>query len=247
MVKLGTFCGFCCFYDPEKKTCGQDLIKVFQSRNAEIKFDENENHTIDRLCQYRRNIDWNENKSIDEKIEICKNEIYVKGTILIVANSIDNFEKTIDKIKDIKNISNFKLIVIYDSIKFIDLKNSIENRIKIKYNLASIKNNNIYYQIYRSLKYAQNGYLFIIDSNKEIENNMIDKVNSFVNKSMYRMLHIKPVDDSFHQSVSMIGIYKWLKGDLQFKFADKLTSIAKEENSDSQTFTWEEVNNAYTC
>jgi hypothetical protein len=101
------------------------------------------------------------------------------------------------------------------------------------------------YQIYRSLKYAKNGMLFILECDKEIEENILDKVDSFINKKLYRVLHIHD-NDELHQSVSMVHLYKWIKGHLGETMRFKLDDIANQENSDAQIYTWKEVNEQYS-
>ena len=246
MVKLGTFCSYCCFYDTLNKKCGHNIIDTFKERDAEIDFDEYGNHTIDRVCQYKRDENWQTQMPMKDKLELSRQEVYLRGTIIIIANQAENLNKTIDHLNTMKNIENFKLVVLYSEIRFQEVMEIAKSKIKSKYHLVSIKNNDIDLQVYRSLKFSQNGYLFILDSNLDIDENIIDKVNHFVNKKMYRLLHIKPSNKALHQSVSMVGLYKWLKGDLQFDFSEKLNNIAEEEQSDSQVFDWEDINEAYS-
>ena len=61
---------------------------------------------------------------------------------------------------------------------------------------------------------------------------------------MHRVLHIEPIDEKLHQSVSMVHIYKWLNGDMMESFSNKLKNIASEESSDPQVFNWKEINEA---
>ena len=100
------------------------------------------------------------------------------------------------------------------------------------------------YQIYRSLKYAKNGMLFILECGREIEENLIDKVNHIINKKLYRVLHIHH-EDELHQSVSMVHLYKWIKGHLGETMRFKLDDIANQEGSDAQIYTWKEINEQY--
>jgi hypothetical protein len=242
MAKLGTFCKNCCFYNKEQQNCMHGLIDIFRDRNAEI-VEEEGCHVIDRVCQYRRNHEWNEDKNLDEKLQICKEEVYIQGSIIVIANDIDNLKKTIEKLDSLENIEKFNLIIIHKGIFFSDI---VKIEMKSKYVLVSMKNNDINMQIYRVLKHAQNGYLFIIDSNQHIDHNIIDKVNNMVNKKLYRLLHVSPIGENLHQSVSMTSIYKWLKSDLEYTFAEKLKTISEEENTDPQVFTWKDINEQYT-
>jgi len=239
MVKIGTSCTNCCFLD-ENTNCKLGLLDVFKDRGAEITID-NDSVSLDRLCQYKRQSDWQSDKSDNEKNDIIKQEVYIKGTIVLITDNEDDLQNTISKIK---NISNFKVIILYSNIKISKMLEICGNTKDIEYKMIMIADTDISKQIYLSLKFAKNGYLFIIDCSKEIDDNMIDKVNTIVNKKMFRVLHIEGTD-GIHQSVNMIHLYKWVKGDLEIPIKDKLLDIAEQEGSDSQIYTWKEVNEQY--
>jgi hypothetical protein len=44
----------------------------------------------------------------------------------------------------------------------------------------------------------------------------------------------------------MVHIYKWLKGDLEVEFKNKLEDISEQEKSDAQILTWKEINEEYS-
>jgi hypothetical protein len=244
MVRLGTFCSQCCFYDSTNKSCAHKLLDVFQSRDAQVEWHE-DGPSIDRICQYRRNHEWNEDKTIEEKIKLCQDHVYLTGTIAVLANNKDSLLSTITKLNSNPKISNFKFIIIYTNIKQNDLLDVCGNNINGQYKLVYAANNNINFQIYKSLVFAKNGYLFILDSNKIFDDNIIDKINYVVNKKLFRLLHV-PGTDGLHQSVSMVHIYKWLKGDLEVEFKNKLEDISEQEKSDAQILTWKEINEEYS-
>lgn len=243
MVKIGTSCLDCCFLN-EDKNCQQGLHSIFLNQGDEIISNESEVR-LNRVCQYKRSIDWNDDKSIENRISICKDEVYISGTILLISNNKENLEKIIDKLNTSSRIKNFKFLILYTNIKSKDLLEICGNKIKSSYRLILNTSSDLNDSIYRSLKYAKNGYFFILDSSKDITDNIFDKVNNFVNIKMYRLLHIKPTD-GLHQSVSMVHLYKYIKGDIEMDFADKLKDISIQENSNAQVFSWEEINEQYT-
>jgi hypothetical protein len=244
MVKLGTFCEECCFYDKNNQNCKHGLLEVFKERHAEIIW-EDSFPKIDRVCQYKRSIDWENDKTDDEKIKICTDEVYISGTIVLITNNKEHLLEAIIKLKQCKNIERFMFIIIYKNIAYKDMLDICGNNISSKYKCVKITDENIELQIYRSLKFANNGYLFILDSEKPFDENLIDKVDNFVNKKMFRLLHI-PGSSKLHESVSMIHLYKWLKGDLETNFANKLNDISQEENSNNQISTWKDINEHYS-
>lgn len=244
MARLGTFCNQCCFYNNENKTCANNLFDIFLSRNANIEWLE-DGPTIDRICQYKRSIDWNLDKSIVDKIKLCQEQVCLSGTIIILANDKDRLLNTIIKLNQNNKINAFKFIIIYKNIKQNDLLNICGNNISSQYKLVYTANNDMNFQIYKSLSFAKNGYLFILDSNKAFQDNLIDKIDNIVNKKLFRLLHV-PGTDGIHESVSMIHIYKWLKGDLQISFGDKIKDIAEQEQSNAQILSWKEINEEYS-
>jgi hypothetical protein len=257
MASLMTKCNGCCFFDTKDSSCELDLHNVFRNVNAKVEVVDGV-CLVDRICQYRRTEDWNDNKSLEEKMQICKNEVYLSGTIVLIADNIDNLSNAIDELiapsrsMDLEVLSRskpsiidqFKFIVLYRDINYNKLLELCGNCFK-QYKLINYLTDDIEYHIHQSLKYARNGYLFILDSNKKIDVSIIDKVNNFVNIKLMRLLHVSG-NDGLHESVSMVHIYKWLKGDLQIPFELKLKDISSQENSDPQTLTWKEINEQYS-
>jgi hypothetical protein len=220
------------------------LLDTFRERGSEIILEDN-NPVIDRVCPYRRTKDWQVDQSITEKMEICNNEVYIMGTIIVIANDIKNLSQALDRLNSFSNINRFKIIIIYNKIKYRELKDLCDEKIKNDYKCL-LYFNELNLQIYRSLEFAKNGFLFIVDSNKEIRDDLIDKVNNLVNKKLFRVLHISNKGD-LHESVNMIHIYKYIKGDLGIPIYDKLLDIEKEEQAvNSQVFDWKEVDEQYS-
>lgn len=247
MASIGTYCGDCCFYNNIEKKCQHNILDVFKSDGSQILWNES-GPSIDRVCQYKRLNEWadkNNTKDINEKIELCRNEIYLRGTIVLLTEDINTLTDTINKLARIENIKNFKIIIIYKNIKYIDLLTICSNNIQSEYKIIKNINDDEKYQIYKSLSFAKNGYLFIIDCEKEFDEKFIDKVNYVLNIKMIRLLHVIG-SDGIHQSASMLHLYKWLKGDLECNFGNKLKDIAEQENSNSQILTWKEIDEQYS-
>lgn len=238
MVKIGTSCSDCCFFD-EEFNCSNNLLEIFKERNAEITTDSS-GIIIDRVCLYERSLDWNNDKTLSEKIEIVNQETYVTGTIVLITDNEEEFKNTITSLK---NISNFKVIILHKNIKPGKLL-EICGTLNISYKCIIMATNDIEMQIYMSLKHAKNGYLFIVDCSKQIDSNIIDKFNNFVNKKMFRVLYVNGTE-GLHCSVSMIHLYKWIKGDIDIPMSEKILDISSQENSDPQIFTWKEIDEEY--
>lgn len=241
MVRIGTTCKDCCFFKDNTK-CLHNLFDVFLDRGAEITSDET-GVTIDRVCRYQRLIDWEKDKTIEERLEISKEEIYICGSIILLADTSDQLENAISKLK-LKKPENFNFVIIHKAIKMSELLGVCGNNIKSDYKLMYYPDIDAEYQIYKALDHARNGYLFILDCSKDFDENIIDKVDNLVNKKLFRVLHIEGLD-GIHQSVSMVHLYKYIKGDIQCSIKEKINSIAEEENSNPQVFNWKEVDEEY--
>jgi metal-responsive CopG/Arc/MetJ family transcriptional regulator len=231
MVKLGTSCQECRHFTNKDKSCDLNLYQVFEDRNAEIKYLADD-VTIDRICPHKNTDPLNDK------------DVYIFGTIILIANNRQDLESTIKKINAEEKVDKFKIIVLYTGIPYHEMLDSCINNIKSPYKLIKMTTDDIPYQVYRSLKYAKNGMLFILECGKEIEENLIDKVDNIINKKLYRILHIHH-NDELHQSVSMVHLYKWIKGHLGETMRFKLDDIANQENSEAQIYTWKEVNEQY--
>lgn len=243
MAKIGTSCKNCCFFNLENATCMHDLLDTYRKRGATIDI-VNGYPQFDRVCQYMRNDEWSNTLTIDDKIAKCNNEVYIRGTIILIATNEDNLLNAIFEINKNEKIKGFKFIILYRGIKYKSVLNICEQNIKANYRCISMLDDDINFHIFKSLKFAINGFIFILDSDKKFDTDCIDKINHSVNKKMYRILHVPGVD-GIHQSVSMAHIYKFLRGDLQNNFSEKLINIAREEKSDPQVFTWKEINDNY--
>lgn len=241
MVRIGTTCKDCCFLKDNTK-CLHNLLDVFLDRGAEITSDET-GITIDRVCRYQRLIDWEKDKTIEERLAISKEEVYICGSIILLADTSKQLENTISKL-NLKKPENFNFVIIHKDIKMSDLLGVCGNNIKSNYKLMYYPNQDAEHQIYKALDYARNGYIFILDCSKDFDENIVDKVNNLVNNKLFRVLHIEGID-GIHQSVSMVHLYKYIKGDIQCSIKEKINNIAEEENSNPQIFNWKEVDEEY--
>lgn len=243
MAKLGTFCNECCFYNSDKKECKHGLIDVFEKRGSTIEWSD-DGPAIDRVCRYRRTDEWNEGLSIEEKSKLVEDEVFLSGSIVLLVKDVDNLKDTLVKLKESSN-NNFKFVISHECklSEVLDIVKEVDIHACFVKSLSENTSNEK--RVFDTLKNLNNGYIFIFNCSKEIDYTVFDKVHHFTNKLMHRLLHIEPVDDGLHQSVSMAHLYKWLNGDMTETFSNKLKNIANEESSDPQVFNWKEVNETY--
>lgn len=234
-ASIGTYCHDCCNFElPDN--CSLDLLTTFKKRNAKIfqgvAEDGKQQFGIDRICPY-----FNINE--------LSSDIKLKGTILLIADDVKQLEQTVDKLKTMGVENNFNLLVVYKKMKMADLLR-VCGKTKFDYKCSLRTDNDIPYAVYKSAcKYGKNGYLVILECDKDFDTDIINKVNDMIYHKMFRLMHVSN-PNTLHESVSMLHIYKYIKGDLgEASFSKKLDTIAEEEQVESQNFTWEFVNEQY--
>lgn len=247
MAKLGTFCSECCFYDNEKKDCVIDCHSSFKARNAEFVWEE-DGPKIDRVCPYRRTKEWEVDKSLSERATLVREEVYIKGTIILQVGSIEDLDKTLEILSKVPKIDNFKILISHTfSTKSSDVKRVCEGKLDFaKYCCISHVEDSTEMQTYRSLKEVQNGYVFVLDCSKDFDASCIEKLNHFIYKKLFRVLHVEGLDGTTHQSVTLASVYKWLKGDTQCQMGQKLKEVADFEEGDSLVVNWKEIHEEYS-
>ena len=242
-ASIGTYCHDCCNFEPPDN-CRLDLLTMFKKRNAKIfqgvTKDGKQEFGIDRVCPYF-NLAELPFKNVDEFLP----DIKLKGTILLIADDVKQLEKTVDKLETMGVENNFNLLVIYKKMKMADLLR-VCGKTKFDYKCSLRTDNDIPYAVYKSAcKYGKNGYLIILECDKDFDTDIINKVNDMIYHKMFRLMHVSN-PNTLHESVSMLHIYKYIKGDLgEASFSKKLDTIAEEEQTESQNFTWEFVNEQY--
>lgn len=253
MVKLATFCKECCFYLPDRKddsSCFRGYIKKFRDAGAEITISEDEDsaHIIHRVCPSRRVEQWLDGRSLAEANKQLNSEIYIFGSITIIVNDIESFKTTLLKLKDVKNINRFKLVIAHGSeIQSAEIKPICQDLIDFtEYTCIKAFVFEPELIINEAFKRAKNGYILILRSDKDFDINIIDKIDNIVNRRLEKLLHIEPIDDSYHQSASMAIVYKAFKGDIGFSIGEKIRHLETEQGTDKMTMTWEEVNEKYS-
>ena len=243
MVRLGTDCSECRFY--KNNECIHGMIDKFKN-NGDNVIETESSHIIDRVCVYRRTPDWRPDVSDAHSLPILKEETYIRGSIILVLKKISDLNKVIPVITDRRN-SNFSLIIAYENLKHKDIQVELD-----KYD---IKNKIVFVKLFMDInepavldeafKWAKNGFVFFIDSELPIDENMIDKINHAVNEKMHRVMCVKSLTGEYHQLVCFSIMYAHLKGnkftDSSVRFVDKLEAFPN-----SNVYTWDEINYAYT-
>lgn len=243
MVRLGTFCNSCKFYIDNK--CSHGLLDHFKSAGADVQFNEEDGHSVDRVCLYRRQHDWNTYLSLEESIKLVNQEVFISGSIVLVVKSIDGLKNALERLKD-DQYKKFSLIFGYtNQVKYKDI-NSLIKEVGIENNYIFVKvfdESKIGHIIDESARKAKNGFIFTIDASQPFDTNMITKINHFVNKKMNRLFYVYGTN-GYHQSVCFSVIYKLLKGHKLSDIDEKIKALMSSFE-DNHIRTWKEINDEY--
>ncbi|MCW4039972.1 MAG: hypothetical protein NWE83_04365 [Candidatus Bathyarchaeota archaeon] len=238
MAQLATFCKGCCFYNQEEKCCETGYLDKFKECGSKIEWTE-DGPVILRVCPSRRPLDW-EHKDDADIMNRLRDEMFIYGSVLVIAKSTEGLITTIDRLSETPNIHKFNIVVVYqDGLKGIGQlcqeKITFTDFVSVRSYLDEINE-----VVFDASRRAKNGYLITLDSEKDFDVNMLNVLNSAVNNKLKKVLHVVGTD-GLHQSATMCLLYKWLKGNLMVDMASKIQEMARTQNLESQVFTWGEL------
>lgn len=199
-----------------------------------------------RVCMCRRHKDWEKGRDLMESINSVQQEILPQINFLVKHSSGDDLEKTLSSLGKLNShiiSGKGKVIVSYNARnpkeikilthKYIEPKNSyfccvLENRPDI---------DSLFDEGFRLVS---NGYTCILESGKEVDPWVFEKINCLVNNKMKRLALIEGLGD--HMKVISNVLFKNMGGDSGGSFKSKIEdNLAK-----NMIFTWKEVNEYFT-
>lgn len=245
-LKLATVCRNCNFYDTRTNGCSIGMLERFIQAGANVTPSiDGEGPVIHRVCQYRRT-EGSYPDDLDLRLIKLNEEVYIRGCIIIVAEDEDSLVNTINALSCTNGISKFKIVVAHSHIKASRVQEICKKEISFaEYSCVKCFVFEPEKIINEAFRRGQNGYMFVVRSSMEIDPLMIDKVNHAVNSRLERILHVEPIDDSYHMAVTSAIAYKAFRGDIGMSIAEKLRSV---EQGDGESFirTWEQINESYS-
>jgi len=261
--QLGTDCKECIFFcNTEEAPKDNDtftfdikhckLGKISKFEEAGASFEERDGKfLINRVCNFRRTEEWQEDKSMEDCVESVKEEVKITGTIVVYAKSIEDIDKCVSKLSKIKHVENFKIIIAHYSellvrevFDYIQSQNHFEEIFAVQVNDAEVHTGQIHF-LDEALKRAKNGFIFSIDAEKDFDGNIIDKIYHFLYEKMQKLLYVEETEE-INGSVVMAVIYKFLKGNKFWSFKEKMEAMAKNQGIESQITSWDKINEEYT-
>jgi len=213
--QVGTDCKECIFFkDP--KDCKLGKISKYEKSGAQ--FEERDGQfLVNRVCLFRRTKEWQEDRSVEECVEITKKEVRVGGSIVIYASDIKDLDKCLAKLSKIKHVENFKIIIAHHSqlmvrkvFDYFQDQDHFEEVFGVRVNETEVHTGKIHF-LDEALKRSKNGFIISLDSSKDFDEHILDKINHYVYNEMEKLLYVPPTEE-VNGSVVMAVIYKFLKG-----------------------------------
>jgi hypothetical protein len=111
-------CKNCCFAkieDGHQEKCLADKYKYLQN-DTHVKTEDGI-FTYDRLCLYKRDDEWQKNKTVQEKLELARDQLFPNIGVCIDDDSknLDDLENIIDQISNVDYPVNKIAVVIYST------------------------------------------------------------------------------------------------------------------------------------
>jgi len=245
MIKLGTKCNECALFDGAD--CKIYVLDAFKEAGATVEII-NDETVIDRVCPYKRDEEWVfENK--EDLVNKLFYEVFISGTIVVICkNDTSSLDTTLSKIKRMPNNEKFKKIIVHlDNIKRSEIlevtSKYFEDSTVMQVFSGNISENGIDLRAIadESFKRAKNGYMVFINSEKDFEEDMLDKLNIVINQDMKRLLYVPPIDNEVHKMVCMSPLYKFLRGNKMEEIETKIRHMAETAKCDDGIMSWEKI------
>lgn len=172
---------------------------------------------------------------------LTKEGSFLKCTLPISFIVLDtNLEKTqglIERIKSVTKGERAYSVCIVTMENFQQLKRFADSH--FNYYVLKTFSTTKEDQIKDAFLKVTNGYSIIVDSEEDVEQDHITKLNLLVNQKMKRL---GLVSDS--PIVINNSLFKYLKGDKVVPYKEKLTQMCEEQKASQMIYTWEEINEA---
>lgn len=218
MAKMVTFCDECTYFHNDSKGCTLGFHDKFVSSGSEILEDDGRVY-IERVCPHMR------------PHGSPPKDVYISGTIAVSINSLQEISEAIKKLLLLRRIDRFNVVFVYghelrgvykECSKLMD-GNGIE--------FICTQCNKDADRYTESFKHAKNGYFFYVTSVSNIDVDMIDKVDFYVNKQL--KILAKSVSDHLIVTNSLIEkTFKKYGVEIEDEYITQWETINEEYCSD---------------
>lgn len=237
MVKIGTFCKECIF---NKDSCELGLHEKWKEL-GNLK-ESNDGFVIDRICQWRRDVNWDGG---DDPITKVNDEVNISGTIVIAFKEYDikNIRSKLEDLSGMLMLRHFNVVV---SIPIESLPQEVfaickELMPDINIDVNVVVDDFTLEQFStEAFRRAKNGYVIFLDGTKQIDTTLIKRLDSAINDRLMQIVFVRPIE-GYHQSTCLSALFKFLYGNKQKTVEEKIDIMAKDQNLSRLLVTWGEI------
>lgn len=229
MVEIGTFCSQCVFFN--SGSCHLGLIDKWKDL-GNVKNSSDSETVINRICMYRRELDWKKELSIEDKISRVKSDVYIKGSVIVLCknNDLSGLDKTLSSLKTVHRIENFFPVVIADNSSTLEsVVNVVKKYFKKFKAMISLEDKTTSGMVDQAFRNVKNGFIFVLNASKSFDRDIFDKINMMVNIDLKKFVYLQSKDNDFHQCVFVAAVYKSLGGNKEFGFEEKMSKFDSDK------------------
>jgi len=256
-----TNCQNCVFAKKENDTqVGCDLERHVLLGVEELR--EDGNFTLERFCNTYRPEEWVQELELDEAMNLeatVLQEVFPRIGFFVrldteKTNAIEDLDKTIKSIVQIKGESPAYVAIITDKVEYNDeiWSKCVQyfDDIGTKYHIVQLrtKPKNVISVLDEAFTHAQNGWIYSTTSGESVPANTLTRLHELTNVQMKQLVMIEPYDD-FNGLIFPAFLFKFLNGNNAKLFSDEnldsrsfrqKVKAAEERGKTKNILTWEE-------
>tara|TARA_R110000751_G_scaffold53072_1_gene115248 strand:+ start:4918 stop:5607 length:690 start_codon:yes stop_codon:yes gene_type:complete len=184
-------------------------------------------YQFDRICPHKTGSPMTEKESFEK----CSLPI----SFIVLDDDLEKTQGLIKKIQELTKGKRAYSVCVVTLDHFKDLK-ELADTYHNYYVLRTFSENKDD-SIRDAFLKVKNGYSIIIESEEDISQSHIDKLNMLVNKKMRRVGLISDSPVTINNA-----LFKYLKGNKVVSYQQKLTEMSEEQKVSKMIYIWEEVN-----
>lgn len=212
--QISSSCDGCCFAvykntgdEKQQTACELGRIEKFKDRETKMRLKkgaDGEHFVIDRFCTCYRPDEWL--AVLDEKekknlTKVVREEICVNMGIIIFFDEHSDQEGLIRTIECFKQQTQHPRYVVvvnnrveYNEIIHELLIKSFPNKQKTNIHLVQCLDNETadFEKVDIAFQHALNGFYYVINAGEEVQNNFIEKFDSYINDELNQVVMVKP-------------------------------------------------------
>lgn len=251
---LNTSCADCIFAkreDGKQIACYAGILERFTETNGNVDFVDDSYVLNGKVCMYRRYEDFFPDLPIHDRYSAADESIITPVTFIIQHKKGDSKQitKTIKSIMDCKHFTEKgRIIIAYTTKNIRDIGDAVE---KSGVDLSKVTYVSILDPdadlLSESFKVTKNGYFCQVNSGFSVPEMFIDLLHHCVNKYLFYIGVVEPVDEDGNLRTVLAPMAKYLKLDLLFPLEDKINALLEEQGIGRRfIYTWEELYDFYS-